>query len=129
LQAVNAVLALLTITVAAGSLIFGAASPVYEPAILPVPAALDSNLRFLGGVGVGLGTILLLITPRIERHTSVFRAVWSCAMLGGIGRLVSAGIAGVPSPAFLIFAIIEVLGVPVLLYWQSQLAKADPWNG
>jgi hypothetical protein len=34
-----------------------------------------------------------------------------------------------PSPAILIFAIIEVLGVPVLLYWQSQLAKADARSG
>ena len=77
------------------SIVFGASSPVYGSAAIPDLPALDSNLRFMGGMGLGLGLALVWITPTIERHTTVFRLVWICALLGGIGRLISVGVAGV----------------------------------
>ena len=123
LQAVNLTLALATIWVAGLSLLFGASSPVYGGVAIPSLAALDSNLRFMGGVGVGLGLALVWITPTIERSTLVFRVVWLCALLGGIGRLISFGIVGVPPLPMLLFAVIEVFGVPALIYWQTLVAR------
>ncbi len=122
LQTVNLVLGLATIALASMSLAFGAASPVYSDAGIPNVPVLDSNLRFFGGMGLGLGVILVWITPSIERRTLLFRAVWVCALLGGIGRLVSWAAVGAPPLPMIVFTLIEVPLVPVLLYWQHRVA-------
>jgi len=123
LQATNGALAILTIFLAGASLVMGTDSPVYSDGVPAIPS-LDSNLRFMGGLGVGLGLTLLWLTPSIEKRTSLFRIIWLCALAGGIGRLVSAAVAGVPSTPILIFTLIEVPGVPFLIYWQHCVAKA-----
>ena len=124
LQTVNFVLGLLTIFLAANSLIFGTESPIYEVGAVPPLPSLDSNLRFMGGLGLGLGVALIWITPSIEAHTIVFRLVWMCALLGGIGRLVSAAVIGQPPLPMIIFAAVEVPLVPILIYWQHSVSVA-----
>ena len=123
LQIVNLLLALMTAWLAGMSLVFGVDSPIYGQAEIPDIAALDSNLRFMGGLGLGLALALVWITPRIELHTTVFRLVWMCALLGGIGRLYSVQISGLPPIPMLVFAMIEVPGVPALIYWQSRVSR------
>lgn len=122
LQTTNALLGFATAALAGMSLALGAASPVYAGEGVPEVPALDSNLRFFGGMGLGLGLILLWVTPSIERHTTLFRAVWICALLGGIGRLVSMAVVGQPPVPMIVFTAIEVPLVPVLLVWQSRVA-------
>lgn len=129
LQAVNLILALGTTGLAGMSLLFGAGSPVYGTTSVPESAALDSNLRFMGGLGLGLGLALVWITPAIERHTAIFRLVWLCALLGGIGRLVSLAVTGTPPLPMIVFAAIEVPGVPALIYWQSAVSARMRMNG
>ena len=123
LQVVNVTLALLTVFLGGASLLLGTDSPIY-PDELPVLPTLDSNLRFLGGLGVGLGVALLWITPAIEKHGTVFRVLWLCALAGGIGRIISTIITGPPAVPLLVFTAIEVPGVPVLIYWQTKVANA-----
>lgn len=125
LQITNALLALLTISLAGASLLMGVDSPVYRSGEIPPLPALDSNLRFMGGVGVGLGVVLLAIVPTIERQTLLFRVIWLCALAGGIGRLISAASVGMPPPPMIAFAALEVPGVPLLIYWQHRVAEAS----
>ncbi len=124
LQTVNLALALLTIFLAGNSLIFGSGSPIYEPGSVPSLPALDSNLRFMGGMGLGLALALIWITPSIEKHTLLFRVVWICALLGGIGRIASAVLVGQPPLPMIAFAVIEVPLVPAMIYWQHRVAVA-----
>lgn len=126
LQITNGALALLTIGLAGASLAFGVHSPVYATAELPLLPVLDSNLRFLGGLGLGLGLALLWIIPSIERQSTLYRLIWLCALAGGIGRLISAAVVGWPPLPLLVFAAIEVPGVPLLIYWQSRVAASYP---
>ncbi len=122
LQLVNALLASATLVLALMTLLLGAESPVYGDAGIPQVPALDSNLRFFGGMGLGLGAILVWIIPTIERRTLLFRAVWICALLGGIGRLISWAIVGTPPLPMIVFTLIEVPLVPLLIYWQHRVA-------
>jgi hypothetical protein len=124
LQFVNGILALLTIFLGGASFLLGIDSPIY-PDGLPVLPVLDSNLRFMGGLGVGLGMALLWLIPAIEKHTTIFRVLWLCALAGGVGRIVSAVAVGVPPTPILIFTAIEVPGVPLLIYWQTKVAAAQ----
>lgn len=123
LQATNGALATLTLFLAGASLVMGTDSPIYSDSV-PIIPTLDSNLRFMGGLGVGLGLTLLWLTPSIEKHTLLFRTIWLCALAGGIGRLVSVAVVGFPSTPILVFTLIEVPGVPLLIYWQHCVAKA-----
>jgi hypothetical protein len=124
LQIVNGFLASLTIFLGGASLLLGIDSPIY-PDGLPELPVLDSNLRFFGGMGVGLGVALLWLIPAIEKHTTLFRVIWLCALAGGIGRIISAVTVGAPPTPILIFTAIEVPGVPLLIYWQTQVAAAQ----
>jgi len=124
LQFINALIAIMTVLLASMSLLFGVESPVYKDVIIPAIPVLDSNLRFFGGLGLGIGLMLLWITPRIEKHTVIFRALWICAFLGGIGRIISMATIGFPPKPMIIFTLIEVPLVPILIYWQWKISKA-----
>ena len=46
---------------------FGLSDPLYASAGIPANAVLDSNLRFFGGVWLGLGLSLYWIIPNMEK--------------------------------------------------------------
>jgi hypothetical protein len=125
LQIINAALALATIGLGALQLLAGSASPVYADLALPTSPLLDSNLRFFGGLALGIGITLLLITPRIERYSMLFTTCWACAFLGGVGRALSWASMGTPSLPLAAFTVIEVLGAPALIVWQRRVARTS----
>lgn len=126
LQIINGFLGLTTAGLGTVQVIFGLNSPLYAAANLPEFPILDSNLRFFGGMGLGLGLILLWILPTIDQRGLLFRAVWICAFLGGIGRLISIITIGSPSNLLLGFTALEIIGAPLLVLWQYRIAlKAD----
>jgi hypothetical protein len=122
LQAVNGLVALATIALGGTQLARGVGHPAYGGLALPASPILDSNLRFLGGMGLALGLLLLWVLPRIERRTVTFRIFWFCAFLGGVGRLLSLRLVGTP-PGFVAgIAVLEVVGAPLLIYWQARVS-------
>lgn len=102
---------------------FGIGDPLYVSARLPPSILLDSNLRFLSGVWLGLGVAMYCIIPTIERQTVVFRALWGMIFFGGIGRLLSMAILAPPPWPFIGFTILEIIGAPVIVFWQARLPK------
>lgn len=124
LQSLNALVALATVALAGMQLTLGVNSPVYDSLGLPLAPSLDSNLRFFGGMGLGLGLMLLWILPSIERRTGLYRLIWYCAFLGGIGRVISIATAGWPQPFVVGITALEVVGAPIFIYWQHRLARA-----
>ncbi len=102
---------------------FGLADPIYASAHLPANALLDSNLRFFGGVWLGLGLAVYWLIPNIERQTVLFRAVWGMIFLGGIGRLLSMLFLALPPVPFIAFTALEILGAPLFIAWQARVTR------
>ncbi len=105
--------------------LMGVHDPLYASLHLPPDATLDSNMRFLAGVWLGLGLANLWLLPRIERETVLFRALWLMIFLGGIGRLLSMAGQGLPPLPFVGFTALEVLGAPLFVLWQNRVARAS----
>jgi len=102
---------------------FGLSDPIYAEAKIPANVLLDSNLRFFGGVWLGLGLALYWLIPGIDRQTALFRVVWGMIFLGGIGRLLSMIFLGAPPLPFIGFTALEIIGAPFFIWWQARLER------
>ena len=102
---------------------FGLSDPIYAAAKIPANALLDGNLRFFGGVWLGLGLALYWLIPSVERQTVLFRVVWGMIFLGGIGRLLSMIFLGAPPLPFVGFTALEIIGAPFFIWWQARLER------
>lgn len=123
LQVATAILALVpTLTGLLGML--GLSDPIYANLGLPQDATLDSQLRFYNGVWLGLGLAAFWLLPRIESETTLFRTLWLMIFIGGVGRLISLVLAGMPFPPFIGFTVLEILGAPLFVLWQTKVANA-----
>jgi hypothetical protein len=102
----------------------GSRDPLYRVLQLPKVPILDSNLRFFGGLWLGMGLAFLWMVPAIEQQGTLFRWLWGCIFLGGVGRLLSWLIIGAPPRPFIGFLLLEIVGAPLFVYWQWQLAQS-----
>ena len=123
LQIITALLALVPILTGLITML-GVHDPLYASSGVPALPVLDSNLRFFGGVWLGLGIALLWLVPRIEGQTVLYRVIWGAIFLGGIGRLLSMPLIGAPPIPFIGFTALEVIGAPLFVYWQHRVATA-----
>jgi len=103
--------------------LLGIANPIYSTAGIPANALLDSNLRFFGGLWLGLGLALYWLIPRIETQTVLFRVLWAMVFLGGIGRLLSMVFLASPPLPFIGFTALEIVGAPLFVAWQARVAR------
>jgi hypothetical protein len=97
---------------------------IYNPLFsrdLPVDKILDSNLRFLNGVSIGLSLAVYAVIPNIEKEVLAFRIICAAIFLGGLGRLLSISELGIPSLPFPILVVIELLSPPILVCWQYSI--------
>lgn len=101
----------------------GLSDPIYASAQLPAHALLDSNLRFLGGLWLVVGLAMFWLLPRIERETTLFRVLWAMVFAGGVGRVLSMLALGPPPWPFVGFTVLELVGAPLFIRWQSRLAQ------
>ncbi|MGN8548808.1 DUF4345 domain-containing protein [Bradyrhizobium sp. 13971] len=125
LQIATALLALVPILTGIITML-GVSDPLYASSGVPALPVLDSNLRFFGGVWLGLGLVPIWLVPRIESEGVLFRVVWGGIFLGGIGRLLSMLMVGLPPLPFVGFTALEVIGAPLFVYWQHLARKGRP---
>lgn len=102
--------------------LMGLSDPLYASLGIPASPVLDSNLRFLSGVWLGVGCAVLWLVPRIASQGVLFRALWGMIFLGGVGRALSMVYAGWPPAPFIAFTALEIIGAPLFVYWQARVA-------
>jgi hypothetical protein len=120
LQIVVAVLAATPVLVGIEGILSG---PAFLYAIAPWPVDLDSHFRFLSGFFLAVGLAWYSCIPGIETKTNRFRLLAACTFAGGLARLVSLVLVGVPSPGHIAGLCVELLAVPVLVWWQGRVAN------
>jgi len=121
LQIATAILAM--VPVISGFLgMMGLDDPLYKSLNLPRDATLDSNLRFYSGVWLGLGLLAFWLIPRIDTESMLFRALWLMIFIGGLGRLISLFIVGLPFLPLVAFTLLEFVGPPLFIWWQHKIS-------
>lgn len=98
----------------------GVHDPRYAALDLPGNPLLDSNLRFLGGVWLGLGLAAFWMVPRLRAQTVLFRVVWGAIFIGGLGRLLSMLVVGWPPAPLIAFTVLEIVGAPLFVAWHAR---------
>jgi hypothetical protein len=86
------------------------------------PIDLDSHFRYLSGLLLGIGLGFLTTVPAIERNGARFRLLGAIVVIGGLGRLLSLIIIGVPSHGQIFGLAMELGVVPLLMLWQRHVA-------
>ncbi len=118
----------LQIVVAIGSLVpigAGLAGAVLGPAMVDVagaPAGADSHFRYLSGLLLGIGIAYATAIPDIEHRTSRFRLLTAIVFVGGLSRLLSLFVRGVPDKPMLFGLVMELGVTPALALWQGRVA-------
>jgi Domain of unknown function (DUF4345) len=129
LQTVLAILGLIPILTGGLDLILGARSLRVVGSSMPLgnlnDVVLDSQIRFLAAIWFGVGIILYWVIPSIDKQTTLFRLLMGGIFLGGIGRMSSAVLVGIPPVQFIAVIVLELIGVPILVLWQSALSKSN----
>ena len=119
LQGLTGVLALIPVLTGAITMM-GVHDPLYAALDLPGNPLLDSNLRFLGGVWLGLGLAAFWMVPRLRAQTVLFRVVWGAIFIGGLGRLLSMLVVGWPPAPCIAFTVLEIVGAPLFVAWHAR---------
>ena len=124
LPIVLAAIGLVAVITGARGLLAGVGDEFYAVKVSHIPGntILDSNLRYFSGLWIGLGLIILSrIVPSRERQCVALTFVSVPIFLGGIGRVVSMALFGVPPIPFIVFTVLELL-FPLFILWWKKLS-------
>lgn len=89
----------------------------------PFATDVDSHVRYLSGIFLGVGLGFLSCIPRVEAKTGRFRLLTGLVVLGGLGRLLSLLTTGAPSWPHLAGLGLELGVTPLLALWQARLSR------
>lgn len=84
---------------------------------------LDSHVRYLSGLLLGLGLVFWASIPTIERRAGLVRALTFLVFTGGLARLLGVVLRGPPSGAMLFGLAMELAVTPLLCLWQASIAE------
>ncbi len=83
----------------------------------------DSHIRYLSGLLFGIGIAFWAAIPRIETHRARFSLLTAIVFVGGLARLYSLAIHGVPEGGMLFGLAMELVVTPTIWAWQRRVAR------
>ena len=106
----------------------GLAGAIEGPAMLRWAAVgaspdLDSHLRYLSGLLLGIGIGFLSCVPRIEARGAVFRLLGLIVVVGGLARALSLVEVGAPGLEHRLALAMELGATPLMVLWQARIAR------
>lgn len=106
----------------------GAAGMIQGPEMVaggaqPMPAEVDSHMRYLSGLLCGIGIGFVSCIPRVEETMRRFWLLGAVVLTGGVGRLLSLWQAGYPGLEHSLALAMELGVMPALMLWQWRLAR------
>ena len=101
------------------------AGPGFLGETAPWPVDLDSHLRFLSGVFLVVGLAWWSCIPAIETKGERLRLLALMTFAGGLARLGSLAVAGLPSVGHLAGLGMELVAVPLVVLWQARIARNE----
>ena len=93
------------------------------------PADLDSHMRYLSGLLLGVGIGFLACVPRIEARSALFRSLGLIVVVGGLSRAVSLAEVGAPGLEHRLALAMELVATPLLVLWQTRMARLAGRDG
>ncbi|MFC7052921.1 DUF4345 domain-containing protein [Hansschlegelia quercus] len=84
--------------------------------------ALDSHVRYLSGLLLGIGLAFWATLGRPERHSGRYRLLTAIVVLGGLARLYGVFVGDAPPAPMLFGLVMELIVTPALCLWQARLA-------
>ena len=108
-------------------LVLGPSADALLGAALPADVlsdpVLDSQNRFYGVAFSLYGALFLVCANDLSRYAPVFHATIWFFFAGGLARLVSLLVTGIPSKFVLVLLVLELLLPPVLFSWFKAVRK------
>jgi len=124
LQVAIAIGALVPITAGLAGVLLGA----QMAGALAIPegiraVSLDSHVRYLSGLLLGIGLAFWSFIPAIERRTREARLLTALVVIGGLARLYGVARGGWPSGPMTFGLTMELVVTPLLCLWQGRVAR------
>ncbi len=121
-RCIVAVLALIPISAGAAGVLLGLSFPGFELEAENADAA--SHFRFLSGIFLAMGLAYWGVGLGIGEYLCRFQLLAMLTFAGGLARLASLWLDGIPSTGHLIGLAMELTVVPLLYLWSRRLDTA-----
>jgi len=90
-----------------------------------VNTTMDSEDRFYATLFLGWGAAMIYCSRDLRERKGLFDALLLIFFLGGIARIISALLVGLPSTLFIFLGSLELV-LPPLLWWWNRAANGSP---
>ncbi|CAN5157281.1 hypothetical protein BH11ACT3_BH11ACT3_00130 [soil metagenome] len=122
------VLAVLAFVPVATGLLAIIGGPTVAPGGGPTTASIDSEYRFVNVFWLAAGVILVWSLFRAAERALITRVALIIAASGGIARLISIAVVGLPHPVFIATIGLELVVVPLVIWWHSRVFPVRRMN-
>jgi hypothetical protein len=124
-RALIVVLAVLGAVAVASGLYGIILGPSWAPGGSPTSPSVDSEYRFVNVFWLAAGAAVWWSLLRLRERATVLRTMLVLAFVGGLARLLSVFVVGWPDPVFIASLVLELVVVPLVLFWHVRVMDAQ----